>query len=788
MKSLRSRYVAAALAVFAVLMAAMLIAAMDRMTRALHDEVARSAESHARLLSAALAPLLVQRDVTAAQDLLQSLVAGGWFTYVEVHDEQGRPVASAGGAAPTVAAGTPSGTPSSTLSDKLSVVRAIDAGSADAAPLRAQNGIFHFNGDILQGTQLRGGYRFGVSDASLRQSQRKLLGGLLATGAAGLVAAALLQWVLSGLLTRRLQALSAAVDRLAAGDQVTPLAVDGDEDTARLTAGFNHLALAMQQRLQALQDADQHQRQLVEALAEGVVFVSADGRVLGCNAAACRILGLSRPQVMGHEPLPTGWHTRYPDGRPWPTEDHPGRLALRSGQAVHDLTMQVHRADGSEVWISISSQPLRAASSGLPLAAATSFSDISARIEAERSLQTYNEALEQRVAARTTELAAARDVAERANRAKTDFLSRMSHELRTPLNAILGFSQVLRLRERALPAGVGEQLGHIETAGWHLLDLINDVLDLSRIESGTLVISQDAVALAPVVAECLRMVEATARAAQVQAEADPLPPDLAVRGDSTRLRQVLVNLLSNACKYNRPGGRVRLTVKVAAEGDSVVLAVADTGVGLSAAQQAALFEPFNRLGAERGSVQGTGIGLVITKHLVELMGGTLAVVSEPGVGSTFSLHLLRADLASAPPAPDAAALAAADDVARWTLLYVEDNSANQQLLAEVLKLRPTVRLLCATDGLQGLTVAAAQRPDIVVVDISLPGIDGYALCRRLRALPALQRQPIVALSANAMSVDRKRGLEAGFDRYFTKPLDVSQFLAWLDETTAGLGR
>ncbi len=407
---------------------------------------------------------------------------------------------------------------------------------------------------------------------------------------------------------------------------------------------------------------------------------------------------------------------------------------------------------------------------------------VQALLQAEQALQRSNDELEQRVQQRTAELAAARDTAEAANRAKTEFLSRMSHELRTPLNAILGFAQVLRLRLQQAPPGMDEQLGHIETAGWHLLELINDVLDLSRIEAGTMVVSLDAVDLATVLQESARMAGSTAQAARVTVFVEPPPPGLAARADATRLRQVLSNLLSNACKYNRPGGQV--SVGVQADEQQVTIRVTDTGPGLSPRQLARLFEPFNRLGAEATAVEGTGIGLVITKRLTELMGGRLAVQSTPGSGSTFSVTLARAqhnngvDLPAPPPAQ------ARPSTARHGLLYVEDNSANVQLLAEVLRLRPEVQMLAAPDAAAGLALAREQLPDVVVVDIALPGFDGYELCRRLRAIPALRERPIVALTANAMASDRERGRDAGFDEYFTKPLDVGHFLAWLDRTLA----
>ncbi|MCW5612906.1 MAG: response regulator [Rubrivivax sp.] len=632
MRSLRTQFVISTLLVFAAVSGASLLAAHWLLHRSLIDEVARSALRNEHLLSAAMAPLVAERDLAAAEELLRLLVDDGSFVYVEVDDPAGR---SFGRAGPAMPADRP----------------ASDAGSVER--LQARGGTFHFEGALQLNGRGYGHYRFGISDRPLRVAERNILGGLVAIGLVGLVAAALLQTALARLLTRRLQALADGANRLAAGEGGVALPVQGRDETAQLTLAFNRMALALEQRVTALQ-------------------------------------------------------------------------------------------------------------------------------QAEGELQRANDELEARVAARTAELAAARDLAESANRAKTEFLSRMSHELRTPLNAILGFAQVLRLRLKPAPAGVDEQLGHVETAGWHLLELINDVLDLSRIEAGTMVVSHDAVALAPLLADSVRMVGTVAQAAQVSVFVEPVDDALAAQADATRLRQVMGNLLSNACKYNRPGGRV--TVGVQADGEAVRISVADTGAGLNAEQQAALFEPFNRLGAERGPVEGTGIGLVITKRLVELMGGTLQVRSAPGAGSTFSVQLRRATLPAAGLAPAPAPEAAPEGARRRTLLYVEDNAANVQLLAEVLRLRPAVQLLAAVDGPQGLALAREHAPDLVVVDVALPGIDGYELCRRLRALPALRERPIVALSANAMASDRERGRAAGFDHYFTKPLDVTHFLAWLDQT------
>jgi PAS domain S-box-containing protein len=536
--------------------------------------------------------------------------------------------------------------------------------------------------------------------------------------------------------------------------------------------------------LAVLGDIEVRHQQLIEALAEGVVFQDARDRVLDCNDAACRILGLSRAQLLGVDSMDPRWNAIAADGQAFDFSQHPSVIAQRSGQPVREVLMGVNRPDGRRVWISINSQPLIAPGAQTPHATVTSFVDVTARIEAEQALQQLNHELEARVEQRTAELAQALAAAEQANRAKSEFLSRMSHELRTPLNAILGFAQVLRLRLQPAPAGVDQQLAHIESAGWHLLELINDVLDLSRIEAGAMVVSRDAVPLAPLLASCVQLVHGVAQSARVEVQLTPVPPQAAALADATRLRQVLVNLLSNACKYNRPGGTVQLSVLHV--GADVLLRVADTGAGMTPAQMAALFQPFNRLGAEQGPVEGTGIGLVIARRLVELMQGSLAVESVLGTGSTFTVRLPAAELADPRPLETGEVVhpEPPGQTGHYRVLYVEDNPANVQLLAEVMRLRPAVHLESVGDAETALQRLQDRTPDMVIVDIGLPGMDGYALCSRLRQMPALQNAPIAGLSANAMERDRNLGMQAGFDRYFTKPLDVAAFLRWLDEVMA----
>jgi len=376
-----------------------------------------------------------------------------------------------------------------------------------------------------------------------------------------------------------------------------------------------------------------------------------------------------------------------------------------------------------------------------------------------------------------------REIALRESASKSKFLARMSHELRTPLNAVLGFSQLLLADEAGLdPAAQSRRrrLDHIRSAGQHLLTLINDVLDLSGLEGGELRIARQPLALRGVVEQTLPMLGPLLQHQPVQIDTGAL--DLVVLADATRLRQVLLNLLSNAIKYNRPGGRVR--IEALRRDGQVCLRVSDTGRGLSAEQMRQLFEPFNRLGADREGIDGTGIGLAIVKALVERMHGTVHVDSTLGAGSVFEVQLQEApaEPSAAPVQPDAAPetdpLPAA--TARRTVLYVEDNPVNALIIGELMARRNDLVLHVATDGASGVRQARTLRPDLILLDMQLPDFDGYEVLRRLREQPATAGIPCIALSANAMPDDIARALQAGVSDYWTKPLDFKAFMASLD--------
>jgi PAS domain S-box-containing protein len=369
----------------------------------------------------------------------------------------------------------------------------------------------------------------------------------------------------------------------------------------------------------------------------------------------------------------------------------------------------------------------------------------------------------------------AKEAADRANRAKSEFLSRISHELRTPMNSILGFAQLLDMDD-GLSATQRERVGEIRVAGAHLLALIDDLLDLSRIEAGKLTVDLRAVRVSDAVQQAVDMVETVAHQFDVRIQAD-VPPDLAAHADATRLRQILVNLLSNACKYNVRGGSVAVSCERRSPG-TLVLAVADTGPGLTPEQVARLFTPFERVGAERSGVEGVGIGLALSKRLADLMAMRLEVTSSRGRGSVFTLTMGEAR--SEAPRNGAERTSVCAPVSPiGTVLYIEDNPANLRLVEAVFRIHFDASLATAPEGQQGLALARQLRPSLILLDINLPDIDGYEVLARLRADAATASIPVVALSANAMPADIERGQRAGFLRYLTKPLRIEDLNALL---------
>jgi PAS domain S-box-containing protein len=373
--------------------------------------------------------------------------------------------------------------------------------------------------------------------------------------------------------------------------------------------------------------------------------------------------------------------------------------------------------------------------------------------------------------------AAARAEAERANAAKSEFLSRMSHELRTPLNAVIGFGQLLELDD--MDARQGEAVEQILKAGRHLLDLINEVLDISRIEAGTMTMSLEPVHLGSVLADALSLVRPLADAEQVRLIAHPSEcADLHVHADQQRLKQVLINLLSNAVKYNRRGGEVSVQCIPLADG-RIEVAVADTGHGMSAEQLERLFEPFDRLGAEGTNVEGTGLGLSLSKGLMEAMAGAISAESEPGAGTTIRIQLDGAEEPGEAATARTNAPVAANETPReahMTVVYIEDNLSNLKLVEQVLEHLPRVRLIPAMQGKLGIDLIRQHQPDLILLDLHLPDLHGRDVLEQLKRDPATAAIPAVVLSADATPAQVERLLAAGAAGYLTKPIDVESLL------------
>jgi len=384
-----------------------------------------------------------------------------------------------------------------------------------------------------------------------------------------------------------------------------------------------------------------------------------------------------------------------------------------------------------------------------------------------------------------SDLKAAQEAAEAANHAKSQFLASMSHELRTPLNAVLGFAQLLQTnRGRNLTEDQKDHIQRILSSGEHLLNLINEVLDLAGIEAGKLKLSLERVRLADVVRDLAGAMAPLAERAGVSLLSEIADAD--VRADQTRLRQVLFNLVSNAIKYNRESGSVRLEVARAPE-ERIRVSVSDTGRGIRADRRDRIFQPFQRLGAEDGAVEGTGIGLAISRRLIEAMGGMMGFDTEPGVGSTFWFELPAATDDLQEDRTDGAVLHRLSylSATKRSILYVEDNPANLDLIERIFATLPNVTLLAAQTARAGLELAATRRPDLIVLDITLPEMSGYEVLARLKAMPETKHIPVLALSALAMPQDISHGLAAGFSRYVTKPIDVNTFLSAVEEALSG---
>ena len=486
-----------------------------------------------------------------------------------------------------------------------------------------------------------------------------------------------------------------------------------------------------------LRTASQYARSLIEASLDPLVTISPEGKITDVNAGSIKVTGVSRGKLIG---------TDFSDYFTEPDKARKGYQQVFAEGFVTDYPLTIRHEDGHLTDVLYNASVYKDVQ-GSVLGVFAAARDVTERKRLDLALLETN-----------VELQGAKVIAERANQAKSEFLSSMSHELRSPLNAILGFAQLIDSGAPPPTPAQKDSVDQILHAGWYLLELINEILDLSLIESGKLSMSPEPMALADVLADCQAMIDPQAREGGIQVEfLSPASP-LFVQADRTRVKQLFVNLLSNAIKYNRVGGRVEVRCRAVA-GDRIRVSFQDQGEGLSPDKLAQLFQPFK-------------------------MGGAIGVESTVGVGSLFWVDLVAAsglDMpADALPLP---AMAVADVVLGAplrTVLCVEDNPANLMLVSRLLARRPDLQLLSAKDGRSGIELARTAMPEVILMDINLPGISGLTALKILAGDPATAHIPVIALSANAMPHDIEKGLQAGFFRYLTKPIKIDEFMDTLD--------
>ncbi|SDR25066.1 PAS domain S-box-containing protein [Pseudomonas grimontii] len=592
--------------------------------------------------------------------------------------------------------------------------------------------------------------------AAASETRRRLLLSTWLAAICGLFGAIVAVLFLSKGIVARVQNVQRNAQRLALGSPLLPQPPEKDE-IGQLGTSLVEAGLLLAERERALRDNEERLRLIIDGVKDyGIFALDTAGHVTSWNNGAERIKGYTEQEIIGQH-----FSVFY---LPQECPQHPD-MALREATHNGDYTEEGWRCrkDGTRFWASV---VITAQYDGT--GALRGFSKITRDITDRRAAE---------IALRT-----AREEAERASRAKSEFLSRMSHELRTPLNSILGFAQLL---DMDAPKAQKADVGHILRAGQHLLTLINEVLDIAKIEAGSLALNIVPIPLAGTLQEALTLVSPMAADAGVQLQPLPaLAADTGIVADRQRLTQVLLNLLSNAIKYNRRDGQV--SIEVGVHEQRIRVSVCDTGNGIAADHIGQLFKPFERLGADP-NVEGSGLGLALSKSLLENMDGQLTVQSQPGIGSRFSLELPFVRVAQSQPIAlpiiDTELKRPAPVISTFEgkVLCIEDNLSSLALIETLLQRRPGIRLLSSMQGQLGLDLAAQHAPQLILLDVSLPDMNGLKVLQRLRQSPITRDTPVLMITADASDLTRQALQEAGATAVLNKPINVPAFLAHLDQ-------
>ena len=512
---------------------------------------------------------------------------------------------------------------------------------------------------------------------------------------------------------------------------------------------------------QRLRDYQFYTRSLIESNIDAIMTTDPSGIISDVNKQMEALTGCTRDELIG-----APFKSYFTD----PERAEAAIKQALSEKKITDYELTACSRDGKVTVVSFN---------------ATTFYDRDRRLQgvfaAARDV-TERKRLDQVLQEKNVELEGSKFMAEKANLAKSEFLSSMSHELRSPLNAILGFTQLMESDKPPPTPSQTESIAQILRAGWHLLKLIDEILDLAKVESRQVPMSEEPVSLEEVMLECQGMIEPQVQQRGIHMHFPRFDTPRFVLADRTRVKQVLLNLLSNAIKYNIKQGTV--DVQCTENAGHVRVSIRDTGAGLHPEQLEQLFQPFNRLGQEAGGEEGTGIGLVVAKRLGDLMGGVIGVDSRVGVGSVFWFELIAVSEPAIFPGEQEMAASNLTQMTcgarQITLLYVEDNPANLKLVEKIIARYPDMRLLTAINGLDGIEIARTSQPDIILMDINLPGISGIEALKILRQDRLTAHIPVLAISANAMQRDIDKGMDAGFSRYLTKPIKINEFMEALE--------